>query len=62
MQFWGRGQCHQKMLMSQRHWRKLAMEARAVSDELTDPDAKWIMLRIAGDRAEICELYGAESH
>jgi hypothetical protein len=29
------------------HWRKLAMGARAVVDELTDPDARRIMLRIA---------------
>ena len=29
------------------HWRKLALEARAVANELTDPDAKQIMLRIA---------------
>jgi hypothetical protein len=29
------------------HWRKLAIEARAAADELTDPDAKQIMLSIA---------------
>jgi hypothetical protein len=29
------------------HWRKLALEARAVANELTDPDAKRIMLDIA---------------
>ena len=28
-------------------WRKLAEEARAVADQLTDLDAKQIMLRIA---------------
>jgi hypothetical protein len=29
------------------HWRMLASEARAVANELTDPDAKQIMLDIA---------------
>ena len=29
------------------HWRKLAREARAVAVELTDPDAKLIMINIA---------------
>jgi hypothetical protein len=28
-------------------WRKLAEEARAVADQLTDPGAKQIMVRIA---------------
>jgi hypothetical protein len=32
-----------------KHWRKRAGEARLVADELTDPDAKRRMLRMADD-------------
>src|SRR5262249_25855069 len=36
-----------------KHWRKGAEEARTVADELTDPDAKRRMLRVADDYEEL---------
>jgi len=36
-----------------KHWRKRAREARIVGDELTDPDAKRQMLRMADDYEEL---------
>jgi hypothetical protein len=43
-------------------WRKLAIEARTVADELTDPDAKRIMLRIAEGYARRAEEYEKSSN
>jgi len=38
-----------------KHWRDRAEEARTVADELTDPDAKRRMLRIAADYEELAK-------
>ena len=36
-----------------KHWRERAEEARAIADQLTDPDSKRRMLRVAKDYEEL---------
>jgi hypothetical protein len=36
-----------------KHWRLRAAEARAVAAQISDPDSKRMMLRIAGDYDEL---------
>ena len=36
-----------------KHWRERAEEARAAADQLTDPDSKRRMLRVADDYEEL---------
>lgn len=36
-----------------KHWRDRAEEARAIADDITDPDSKRKMLRIADDYEEL---------
>ena len=37
------------------HWRDRAKEARAIADEMKDPDAKQMMLGIARDYVRLAE-------
>jgi hypothetical protein len=37
------------------HWRARAEEARTVAEQLTDPESKSTMLRIAGDYERLAE-------
>jgi hypothetical protein len=37
------------------HWHRRAKEARAVAEQLSDPESKAAMLRIAGDYKQIAE-------
>jgi hypothetical protein len=37
------------------HWRSRAEEARAVAEQLSDPEAKRTMLRIAADYEQLAE-------
>jgi hypothetical protein len=48
-----------------KHWRDRAKEARAIADEMKDPDAKQMMLGIARDYvllAERAEARAKDSH
>ena len=38
-----------------KHWRDRAQEARAIADEMKDPDAKQMMLGIARDYVRLAE-------
>jgi hypothetical protein len=40
------------------HWRSRAVEARAIADGLTDPDAKCSMLKIAEEYERLAERAG----
>jgi len=37
------------------HWRGRAEEARSIADQLTEPESKRTMLRIAGDYERLAE-------
>jgi hypothetical protein len=37
------------------HWRGRAEEARSIAEQLTDPESKRTMLRIAGDYERLAE-------
>jgi len=42
-----------------KHWRDRAKEARAIADEMKDPDAKQMMLGIARDYVRLAESRSA---
>jgi molecular chaperone GrpE (heat shock protein) len=44
---------HDCDLVRSKHWRERVKAARAAADELTDPDSKRRMLRIAADYEEL---------
>jgi len=49
----GKGTVAKVPINDPQHWRERAEEARTVADELTDPDSKRKMLRIADDYEEL---------
>ena len=43
------------LIIDPTHWRDRAKEARAIADEMKDPDAKQMMLGIARDYVRLAE-------
>ena len=43
------------VLDNPKHWRERAEEARSIAEQLSDPDAKRMMLRIADDYERLAQ-------
>ena len=46
---------HSELLNDPKHWRERAEEARSIADQVSDPEAKRTMLRIADDYERLAE-------
>jgi len=42
-------------VLDNQHWRERAEEARSIAEQLSDPDAKRMMLRIADDYERLAQ-------